>query len=382
MSPTHRYPRLDVTLHARPARSRVVPAVLMLLLLGACGKKGGPGGGGGFQMPPMPVEVADVQPRVVRDHFHALGSIESDANIEIVSELSARVISLPFREGQPVDSGATLARLDDREFRAEAERTQAQRDQAQSNYDRSKKLSEQGAISPQELEDSRTALRVAEAEAALATARFDKTRIVAHYAGLVGVRRVSPGAYLREGTVITDLTRVDEMKVAFAAPERYASDLKPGVAVELRTPAFPGERFLGRLSVVDPVVDAGTRTLRLVARIPNPGYRLRPGMSADVSVTLEERSQALAVPDEAIFAEGNQNFVYVVNPDSTVARAAVALGLRDSMQVEIVSGLTPGARVITAGHQKVFPGAKVLPVPAGGPPAPEAGGAEPAKTGT
>ena len=368
--------------------TRAIPVLAAMLtittasILSSCGKKGGGPGGGGFQMPPMPVEVADVQPRVVRDHFHALGSIESDANIEVVSELSARVTSLPFREGQPVDSGATLARLDDREFRAEAERTQARRDQAQSNYDRSKKLSEQGAISPQELEDSRTALRVAEAEAALAQARFDKTRIAAPYAGLVGVRRVSPGAYLREGTVITELTRVDEMKVSFAAPERYASDLKAGVAVELRTPAFPGERFNGRLSVVDPVVDAGTRTLRLVARIPNPGYRLRPGMSADVSVTLEERTQALAVPDEAIFAEGNQNFVYVVNADSTVARAAVALGLRDSMQVEIVNGLTPGARVITAGHQKVFPGAKVLPVPAGGPPSPEAGGAESAKTGT
>ena len=333
-------------------------------------------------MPPMPVEVADVHPRVVRDHFHALGSIESDANIEIVSELNARVISLPFREGQPVDSGTTLARLDDREFRAEAERTQAQRDQALSNYERSKKLSEQGAISGQELEDARTALRVAEAVAALAQARFEKTRIRAPYAGLVGVRRVSPGAYLREGTVITDLTRVDEMKVAFSAPERYARDLRSGVAIELMTPAFPAERFAGRLSVVDPVVDAGTRTLRLVARIPNPGYRLRPGMSADVNVTLAERSHALSVPDEAVFAEGNQNFVYVVKPDSTVARAAVTLGSRDSMQVEVVEGLTPGVRVITAGHQKLFEGAKVLPISAGGPPAPGAAGAATDKTGT
>jgi membrane fusion protein (multidrug efflux system) len=333
-------------------------------------------------MPPTPVEVAEVLPRVVRDDFHALGSIESDANIEIVSELNARVIALPFREGHPVDSGATLARLDDREFRAEAERTQAQRDQAQSNHERSKKLSEDGAISGQELEDARTALRVAEAVAALAQARFEKTRIRAPYAGLVGVRRVSPGAYLREGTVITDLTRVDEMKVTFSAPERYARQLKAGVAVELHTPAFPGERFHGRLSVVDPVVDSGTRTLRLVARIPNPGYRLRPGMSADVNVTLAERNQALAVPDEAVFAEGNQNFVYVVQPDSTVARAAVTLGSRDSMQVEVVAGLTPGALVVRAGHQKLFPGAKVLPVSAGGPPASDAAGAATAKTGT
>jgi len=363
----------------RPRLPFVGQAALALLALASCGKGGAPGGG--FTMPPTPVEVAEVHPRIVRDRFHALGSIESDANIEIVSELNARVVALPFVEGQSADSGALLARLDDREIRAEAERTQAQRDQAQANYDRAKKLEAQNLVSAQEIEDSRTALRVAEAVASLAQARFEKTRIRAPFSGLVGVRRVSPGAYLREGTVITDLTRVDEMKVAFSAPERFAGDLKPGVAVELSTPAFPGQKFNGRLSVVDPVVDSGTRTLRLVARIPNPGFKLRPGMSADVSVTLAERSQALVVPDEAVFAEGNQNFVYVVKPDSTVTRAAVVLGTRDSMQVEVVEGLSAGARVIRAGHQKLYEGARVMPVPAGGPPAPEAAGATPAKGG-
>jgi membrane fusion protein (multidrug efflux system) len=188
----------------------------------------------------------------------------------------------------------------------------------------------------------------------------------------VGVRRVSRGAYLREGAVITDLTRVDEMKVTFAAPERFAKQLKPGVAVEVVTPAFPGEKFAGELSVVDPVVDPNTRTLRLVARIPNRGDRLRPGMSADVSVTLAQRDQALVVPDEAVFAQGNQNFVYVVKPDSTVTLTPVELGTRDSMQVEIVRGITSGAHVIRTGHQKLFPGARVMPIP---PPGAPAGGA-------
>jgi membrane fusion protein (multidrug efflux system) len=339
-------------------------ALLASTLMVASCSKGGPRGG--FQMPPTPVEVAEVHPRVVRDQFHALGNIGSDENIEIVSELNARVMDLPFAEGQPVDSGALIARLDDREIGAEAERTQAERDQAESNYERSQKLSAQGVVSTQELEDSHTALRVAEAVAAVARARLEKTRIRAPFPGIVGVRRVSRGAYLREGSVITDLTRVDEMKVTFSAPERFARELKPGVEVELATPAFPGERFVGKLSVVDPVVDANTRTLRLVARIPNRGYRLRPGMSADVSVTLAERAQALVVPDEAVFAQGNQNFVYLVKADSTVALTPVELGTRDSMQVEIVRGIAAGDRVIRTGHQKLYPGARVMPVSAGG----------------
>jgi membrane fusion protein (multidrug efflux system) len=363
-----------------PRLTRVAATLTAFVIAGAglvasCAKGKGPGGGGGFQMPPMPVEVAEVHPRVVRDQFHALGNIGSDENIEVVSELNARVLELPFQEGQRLETGAMIARLDDREFGPEAERSQAERDQAKANLDRKKKLAADGAISPQELEDAQTSLQVAEAVAALARARLEKTRIRAPFPGLVGVRRVSRGAYMREGQVITDLTRVDEMKVTFSAPERYAKALRPGIDVELRTPAFPGEVFVGKLSVVDPVVDPDTRTLRLVARIPNQGVRLRPGMSADVSVTLAERSQALVVPDEAVFAQGNQNFVYLVKADSTVALTAVELGTRDSMQVEIVRGIEAGARVIRTGHQKLFPGAKVMPMPPAGPPGSQAAGA-------
>jgi membrane fusion protein (multidrug efflux system) len=361
----------------RPVGAVILGAALAVACAGlvtSCGKKAGGAGGGGFQMPPMPVEVAEVHPRVMRDQFRALGSIESDENIEVVSELNARVVELPFLEGQRLEAGAMIARLDDREFGPEAERSQAERDQAKANLDRKKKLAADGAISPQELEDAQTSLQVAEAVAALARARLDKTRIRAPFPGLVGVRRVSRGAYMREGTVITDLTRVDEMKVTFTAPERFAKQLQPGIDVELRTPAFPGEVFVGKLSVVDPVVDPDTRTLRLVARIPNRGVRLRPGMSADVSVTLAERSQALVVPDEAVFAQGNQSFVYLVNADSTVALTAVELGTRDSMQVEVVRGISAGARVIRTGHQKLFPGAHVLPIPPAGPPASQAAG--------
>jgi membrane fusion protein (multidrug efflux system) len=133
--------------------------------------------------------------------------------------------------------------------------------------------------------------------------------------------------------------------------------------------------------MVDPIVDAQTRTIQLTAQVPNPDRRLKPGMSANVAVTLAERPDALVVPDEAVFAEGAQSFVYIVNPDSTVGRAAVSLGLRDSSRVEVTQGLTAGQRVVTAGHQKIFPGAHVVPIPAGmmaaGGPGGAAGGGPP-----
>lgn len=376
---------LSGCMSAAPARPRhasrlTLSAALSLALLSPAlsGCARGGGGRGGFAMPPTPVEVEEARPRVVRDRFRALGSVQSRDNIEVVSELNAIVVELPFTEGQSVARGALLARLDDREIRAAADRATAQHERAASDQERAQKLFEQQAISQRELDDARTAERVAAADEALAHARLDKTRIRAPFTGLAGRRRVSPGAYLKSGDVITDLARVDEMEVSFAAPERYAGVLRPGVTVEVTAPAFPRRSFNGRVSVVDPVVNADSRTFSLLARIPNPQALLRPGMSADVSVTLSERAGALAVSDEAVFAEGSQSYVFRVKEDSTVTKTAVTLGTRDSSAVEIVSGLEPGARVVRAGHQKLYEGAKVMPVPSGEPAAAAPGAAGPA----
>ncbi len=343
-------------------------ALLLLPLVAGCGKK--VAAGGGFQMPPTPVEVAEVRPETMRDQFRALGSLGSQDQIQVVSELDAKVVSLPFDEGQAMPEGGLIAKLDDREYQAASEHADATREQAKSNYERAKKLIAENAIPQQGLDDATTALKIADADAALARARYEKTRIRAPFAGLVGRRRVSPGAYLQSGTVITELARIDEMKVAFAAPERYLQLLKVGVPVDVTTPAYPDAHFPGKISVVDPVIDPQTRTVQLVARIPNPSRRLRPGMSANVAVTFSERPGALVVPDEAVFAQGAQSFVFVVDDSNKVNLAPVILGSRDSARVEVVHGLSAGQKIVRAGHQKLFPGAKVMPVggeAAGGP---------------
>lgn len=166
--------------------------------------------------------------------------------------------------------------------------------------------------------------------------------------------------------MITELADLDVLRLSFQAPERFAGRLRVGSRVDVRPAAFPDRSLVGEIRVVDPVIDPQTRTLSFLARVPNPGRTILPGMSADVLATLTERARALVIPDEAIFAEGDQSFVFKVNPDSSVARTAVVLGLRDSARVEILSGLGVGDVVVRAGHQKLFPGARVMPVAAGG----------------
>jgi membrane fusion protein (multidrug efflux system) len=271
-------------------------------------------------------------------------------------------MSLPFREGQPVGKGTLLARLDDSQLRAEVDRAGATRDQAKSTFDRVKEVVEQKAGSAQDLDDAAAALKVADANLALARTRLSKTRIVAPFSGVVGSKKVSPGAYLRVGTAITDLAQIAELKVIFSAPERYLATLKRGSEVTVSTTAFPNVILAGRIDVVDPVLDPGTRSAQVIARVKNPRGEFRPGMSANVSAVLSERMNALTIPNEAVFAEGNQTYVYVVQKDSTVARTAIQLGTRLSDVVEVVNGLDTGARIVVAGHQKLFDHARVIPI--------------------
>ncbi len=356
----------------RAARRVAAPLALALLavLLQGCGG----GGAGGFSFPPMPVETAAVSQGPVLDRFEAVGTIEAGEAITVVTEVAAQVVSLPFHEGTYVDRGGLIAQLDDAQLKAEAERAEAERDQRKTAYDRVKTVVDQGAGAPQDLDDAAAALRMAEANLDVAKTRLSKTRIVAPFDGILGARRVSPGAYLRVGDAITDLAQIRELRVTFAAPERYLGQLRPGAAVSVSTTAYPGTTLTGRINVVDPVLDPATRSATVVARVANPGGRFRPGMSADISAVLSQRANALTIPSEAVFAEGDQAYVFVVNPDSTVARTAVSLGTRLPDAVEVLSGLKAGDRVVRAGHQKLLqlpPGAKVIPVTsqpgAGGP---------------
>ena len=316
-----------------------------------------------FSPPPMPVEQAAVIEGTVTDRLEAVGTIDAIDAITVVSEIDALVRELPFHEGASIQQGALIAQLDDSQLQAELARAEAVRDQRKITFDRIKSLADKGAVAPQEFDDATAALKIAEAELGMIKARLAKTRIVASFSGKAGSRRVSPGAFVRAGDPITDLTDLSELKVTFAAPERYYPLLKVKSAVAVATTAFPGVEFKGTIEVIEPVVDKATRSVRIIAHVNNTELKLRPGMSANVSAALSSRQNALLIPDEAIFAEGSQTLVFAIKPDSTVTRVPVQLGARQSRLVEVLSGLERGMSVVQAGHQKLFEGAKVMPIP-------------------
>lgn len=339
----------------------IIFAVLALaILVDGCSDENS--SGGQFSMPPMPVEVATVMKQNLADKFEAVGTIEAIEEITVVSEIDAMVTALPFAEGNNVKRGNLIAQLDDSQLKAEYLRAEALFLQSQATYNRIKSIVDQKAGTPQDLDDALASLKVAEANLKFAEARLNKSRIVAPFSGMIGSRRVSVGSFLRTGDAITELANLNEIRITFSAPERFLAELKRGAEVLVFSPVYPGHEVEGKIIVIEPIIDTDTRTVRIVARVQNPGQKFRPGMSANVSVILSERPEALTIPTEAMFASGNQTLVYVVNADSTVMPVPVTSGLQMPGVVEITNGLEPGMQIITAGHQKLFPGAKVMPV--------------------
>jgi membrane fusion protein (multidrug efflux system) len=332
-------------------------------------------------MPPTPVEIASVQQGTVTDRFEAVGTLEADEEISVVAEVQGRIAKLPFQEGAAIRQGQVIAQIDDAEWRAEVERAKALLEQNERAYERWETVVEQKAGAQQDLDDALARLEVSKAELSLAESRLRKARIIAPFSGVVGARRVSPGEFLNPGDVITHLAKLDEMRVTFSAPERFVPQLKLGSPVQVSVTAYPGEEWEGRIDVIEPVIDPQTRNVKILARVPNTGNRLRPGMSANVTATLSERNQALTIPSEAVIAEGEQFFVYLIKPDSTVTRVPLTVGSRLPDAVEVLGQLEPGAMIVRAGHQKLFEGAKVMPVPPPGQPgAPPAGEGAPGES--
>ena len=323
----------------------------------------------------MHVETSTVKVQKVTDKFEAVGTIEAMEATTIVSEIDATVKSLPFDEGGSIRKGALIAQLDDAQLAADVARTEALRAQSRAMYERVKSVVDQGAGAPQDLDDAAAALKVAEANLALAKARWTKTRIVAPFDGVVGARRVSVGTFVRTAQQITDIANIDAIRVIFSAPERFLAELTRGATVNVSSSAFPGYELKGKIIAIEPMIDQTTRSTRVVARVQNIGRRFRSGMSANVYAVLSERPNALTIPNEAIFGSGDQSFVFVVNKDSTVARVPLKLGLRMADVVEVVEGLKEGMTVVRAGHQKLFEGGKVMPIP-------EQAGTKPAETKT
>ncbi|MCX8114488.1 MAG: efflux RND transporter periplasmic adaptor subunit [Burkholderiaceae bacterium] len=304
---------------------------------------GGPPGGGA-----APVEVVVLQPARISEELQAVGSLRSNESVMLRPEVSGRIATIAFRDGQPVKRGQLLVALDSSLNQAEVAQARAELDLAISNLKRTEDLARKNFVSSSAQEQAASNVDVLAAKLKLAEARLAKMLILAPFDGVVGIRSVSLGDYVREGTDLVNVEDIHILKVDFRLPERYFTQLKVGQAVEVFADALPGARYAGTVEAINPRIDASGRSLEVRARLANTDGRLRPGMFARVRVIVGERVNALLVPEEAIVPLGDDFFVYTV-ADGKANRVRVKLGVRRESQVELLEGVKPGDRVVTAG---------------------------------
>ena len=346
----------------------------------ADGKPASPPPAAAAAKPGLPVKAEPVQIARVSDDVSAVGSLLAEESVMIRPEIDGRIVKLHFQEGQAVSAGTRLVTIDSTEYEAQAAAQRADLKTEEQRLVRTKELHEQKFISKDALDVQVGNVARLKAHVEEAESRVAKTVIRAPFSGILGLRQVSPGAYVKAGADIVRLENVSSIKVDFRIPENYLSKIRPNQEIAVKLDAYPGEEFKGHVYAVEPVVDERTRTIAMRARIPNKGAKLKPGMFVRVAVTLDSRQNAVVIPEQAIWPQGKDSFVYRV-VDGKAALTKVAIGNRAPGSVEILKGLAANDMVITDGQMKLKDGApvSVIPLPPILPPA-APGGAPAAPT--
>ncbi|MCX2981077.1 efflux RND transporter periplasmic adaptor subunit [Halieaceae bacterium IMCC14734] len=316
-----------------------------------------------FTPPPVTIAagVAITQQRVPQ--LEAVGTVKAVRGVDLTCETSGEITAINFSSGGTVNAGDVLVVLNDQVEQASLRSQVANLELADVLYQRDSKLIKQKSIPESQYDRSKADLARAKAQLAETEARIRNKRIVAPFAGTVGIRQVDVGDYISPGTTIASLQDLTELEIDFNIPARYATGLSPGQAITLIVDAFPNRVFNANLQALDSRVDSDTLNLLARARI-NDGDGLLPGMFASLQIRMGESAALTVVPETAISYSLQGNTVYVISERDegglTVTAKVVQVGNVVNGNVAIISGIEPGDRVVTAGQNKLYRGASVV----------------------
>lgn len=302
------------------------------------------------------VSVEPVVRETVADRVEALGTLKANEAVELSVKVSGIIERLYFESGQRVKKGDLLVEMSSAEEKAQLEEARVTVEEAHAQLQRAKTLVNRGDVSRSTLDERQREYDVARARVAAIESRLNDRRVVAPFDGVVGLRNISPGAYVGAGDVITRLIDDRQLKLDFSVPSIFLTSLRPGMAIEARSRALGDKIFRGVVESIDNIIDPVSRSITIRAIIPNPQGILRPGLLVEVDLLSGQRD-ALVIPELALVPRGQQAFVYVArkdeNGDLLAWQRPVITGSRWQGKVEIVDGLAEGDLVVTHGTVKM-----------------------------
>lgn len=314
---------------------------------------------------PAPAAVTTVPAAAAkwRNTLNAIGTLVSHEGITVRSEIDGRIVRVAFESGARVTAGDVLVEMDVATEVAQLKSLEATARLSHLNLDRARELQKNNTNTQADLDAAEATAAQAEAAIDAIRATLAKKRIVAPFAGRLGLRLVNTGQFLNKGDAVVTLESVDPIYADFSLPQQDVTALKVGLPVLVAVDAFPGRAFAGTIQAVDPRINDATRNVRARAVLVNPEETLRPGMFGRVEVQLPEELDVLVLPATAIVYSPYGNSVYVVSrtgPAPVAEQRFVEIGAKRGDQVAILRGLQAGEETVTTGQSKLRPGTPVV----------------------
>jgi membrane fusion protein, multidrug efflux system len=276
---------------------------------------------------------------------------------EIHPEISGRLVQLNIIEGRVVSKGALLAKIYDGDLQAQLKKLQVQLEIAKVNEDRSAQLLKIQGISKADYDASLLNVNNIKADMEIVRSNLTKTEIRAPFSGKLGLKNVSPGAFVTPSTILTTISQVNKLKLQFSIPEKYGSEIRKGQLVSFSVNGSL-KNFAAAVLATETAVEENTRNLSVRAVIEKSDPVLIPGSFANVKLILGNNPNALMIPTLAVLPQGRKKQVYVFKAEKAM-QTEITTGVRDSANIEVLTGLLPGDTVITSGLLFLRPGIDV-----------------------
>lgn len=340
------------------AASQFLKVFVLSTMIVACGKKEAAAPTGqARQMRTPEVDGFVVRPQSISDKIEVPGTLLPAEQTQIRSEVSGRIVQLNIQEGAMVQKGALLVKLFDGDLQAQLKKLKVQLEIAETTEKRQRELLEIKGISQQDYDLVKLNVETLKVDIEATQIAIVKTEIRAPYAGQLGLRSVSLGAYISPAEIITTIRQVSELKLEFSVPEKYAKEVKKGDRINFRVDG--GQRnHSATVLATENSVEQTTRTLRIRAIVDKVDQELVPGVFARINLQLGKTENALLVPTQALISTARNKQVAVLKRDSVVFNV-VETGVRDSAFVQVTQGLKAGDTVVTTGLMVLKPNSKV-----------------------
>lgn len=339
--------------------NRKLFVAFILLVSVACGNENGDSNNEeNEQEVIIPVEASLVTRGDVSAFYSNTTTLEAEQEAMVVSKVRGIIKEILVEEGDVVKEGQTIAKIEDQQYRIEAERAKSMMDRLYNDFKRGEELFQKKAISAEEFENKRFEYEAQKSAYELAKLNVGYTSIISPIKGVVSERLIKKGNMIGIDQEVFKVTDFDPLQAILHVPEHEMAKINPNQIAEIKIDALPGKTFNAHVERISPIVDPTSGTFKVTVVIDGKNTKLKPGMFGRIRIMYDTRTNTRLIPKAAVITEDSEQAVYVIR-DSLAYKKVVLTGYVNGTNIEIIEGLDDGEMVVTTGQGSLTDSAKV-----------------------